>query len=209
MARMTQLLVVRHGETDWNREGRWQGHGGPGLNDLGRRQAQAIAARLSRLTFAALYTSDLGRARETAEIIAPAVRRDPVLESGLREVDIGDWRGLTRAQVRERSPDGYRRWLRGEPGWTGGETYDEMHERVIATVQRLLAAHPSGRVLIVSHGGAVRAVVAHAAGLPRHDRRHINGAANCSLTTVATARRTLRLIGFNDIGHLIGERGLC
>ena len=209
MVGMTQLLVARHGETDWNREGRWQGHGGPGLNETGRRQAEALAGRLSGLKIDALYTSDLARAVETAEILAARTGCTPVLERGLREVDNGDWRGLTRAQVRERNPAGYRRWLNGEPGWSGGESYEEMHRRVIETVQRLLDAHRRGRILVVSHGGAVRAIVAHATGLPGHDRRHIDGAGNCSLTTVTTDRRSLRLVGFNDIGHLIGVAGLC
>ena len=201
---MTQVLVVRHGETDWNREARWQGQGGPGLNDTGRAQAARIAQRLARVRVDALYTSDLARAEETARIIGRAVGERPRRLKGLREVDNGDWRGLTRAQVRQRNPAGYRRWLRGEPGWHGGETYDEMHARVIATLERLVAKHPRGRIVLVSHGGAVRAIVAHAVGLPRHDRVHIDGAANCSLTTVATVRGALRLVAFNDVGHLLG-----
>ena len=144
MVGMTQLLVARHGETDWNREGRWQGHGGPGLNETGRRQAEALAARLGGLKIDALYTSDLARALETAEILAARIGCTPVLKRGLREVDNGDWRGLTRAQVRERNPAGYRRWLNGEPGWSGGESYEDMHRRVIETVQRLLDAHRRG-----------------------------------------------------------------
>jgi 2,3-bisphosphoglycerate-dependent phosphoglycerate mutase len=204
MVGMTQLLVARHGETDWNREGRWQGHGGPGLNETGRRQAHALAGRLGGLQIDALYTSDLARAVETAEILAARIGRTPMLERGLREVDNGDWRGLTRAQVRQRDPAGYRRWLRGEPGWHGGETYDEMHARVVTTLDRLLAMHRRGRIVLVSHGGAVRAIVAHAVGLPAHDRVHIDGAENCSLTTVATVRGELRLVAFNDIGHLLG-----
>ena len=200
---MTQVLVVRHGETDWNRQGRWQGQGGPGLNETGREQAARVAARLARLRIDAVYTSDLERAEQTAAIIGRAIGHTPRREHGLREVDNGDWRGLTRAQVRERDPDGYRRWLRGESAWHGGETYDQMHARVIATLERLLAAHSRGRIVLVSHGGAVRAIVAHAAGLPGHDRVHIDGAQNCSLTTVTTVRRALRLVAFNDTGHLL------
>ena len=111
-----------------------------------------------------------------------------MLEPGLREVDNGDWRGLTRAQVRERNPAGYKRWLDGEPGWNGGESYERDARRVSRPSRRLLDAHRRGRIVVVSHGGAVRAIVAHAAGLPGHDRRHIDGAGNCSLTTVTTAR---------------------
>lgn len=202
MARMTQVLVARHGETDWNREGRWQGQGGPGLNATGRAQAAALAERLSHIRLEAIYTSDLARAVETAAIVGDAVGLEPVPEPGLREVDNGDWRGLTRAQVRAVNPEGYRRWLRGAAGWNGGETYDDMHVRVIATLERLLGRHRRGRILLVSHGGAVRAIVAHAAGAAGHDRRHIDGARNGSLTSVATTRGVLRLVSFNDDGHL-------
>jgi probable phosphoglycerate mutase len=199
---MTQVLVARHGETDWNREGRWQGQGGPGLNATGRDQAAALAARLATVRLDALYTSDLARAVQTAEIIAAVTGLVPVLEPGLREVDNGDWRGLTRAQVRASNPAGYRRWLNGDSGWHGGETYQQMHARVVATLQRLLADHRRGRILLVSHGGAVRAIVAHAVALADHDRRHIDGARNGSITTVATRRGALRLVSFNDDGHL-------
>ena len=202
MAAMTEVLVARHGETDWNREHRWQGQSGPGLNDRGREQARALAARLAGVRLTALYASDLPRAVETAEIIAAAVGLEPVLERGLREVDVGDWRGLTRAEVRERDPNGYRRWQHGEAGWKGGETYDEMHARVVATFSRLVDAHRRGRILLVSHGGGVRAIVAHTVGIAGHDRLHIDGADNCSLTTVTSARGALRLAGFNDVGHL-------
>jgi len=202
MVAMTEVLVVRHGETDWNREHRWQGQGGPGLNGRGRAQAEALAERLSSVRLGALYTSDLPRAVQTAEIIGRVVGLEPVSEPGLREVDVGNWRGLTRVEVRRRDPAGYRRWLRGESGWEDGETYEQMHARVMATFERLLDAHRRGRILLVSHGGGVRAIVAHAVGSPRHDRLHIDGALNCSLTTVTSTRGTLRLAGFNDVGHL-------
>ena len=201
---MTQVFVARHGETDWNREGRWQGHGGPGLNDHGRGQAHALAQRLRSAQLEALYTSDLDRARQTAEIVAAAIGLEPVPEPGLREVDNGDWRGLTREQVRDRNPQGYQRWLEGGSGWAGGETYEDMHARVVATLERLAAAHPEGRILLVAHGGTVRAAVAHAVGLQSHDRRHINGAANCSLTSIEHTGEGARLLGFNDVGHLLG-----
>jgi broad specificity phosphatase PhoE len=204
MAGMTEVLVARHGETDWNRESRWQGHGGPGLNERGRAQARALADRLAGARLAAIYTSDLARAVETARIIGEAVGLTPTADRGLREVDVGSWRGLTRAEVRQRDPAGYRRWQRGEAGWEGGESYDEMHARVVATLERLLETHHRGRILLVSHGGAVRAIVARAVGAPGHDRVHIDGADNCSLTTIASARGVLRLAGFNDVGHLLG-----
>src|SRR5258706_9255556 len=199
---MIRVFVARHGETEWNREGRWQGQGGPGLNEPGRGQARALAMRLSSLHVDALYTSDLDRARETAQIVATATGLEPVLDAGLREVDVGDWRGLTRDEVSRRDPDGYRRWLGGEAGWNGGETYAEMHARVVAAVERLVAASTGGRIAVISHGGAVRALAAHAVGLPKHDRLHIEGARNCSLTTLDFQAAGPRLVGYNDDGHL-------
>jgi 2,3-bisphosphoglycerate-dependent phosphoglycerate mutase len=199
---MIRVFVARHGETEWNREGRWQGQGGPGLNETGRVQARALAMRLSALHVDALYSSDLARARETAQIVATATGLEPVLDPGLREVDVGDWRGLTRDEVSRRDPDGYRRWLGGEAGWNGGETYEEMHARVVAAVERLVAASAAGRIAVISHGGAVRALAAHAVGLPKHDRLRIEGARNCSLTTVDYQQVSARLVGYNDDGHL-------
>jgi glucosyl-3-phosphoglycerate phosphatase len=197
-----RVFVARHGETEWNRDGRWQGQGGPGLNETGRDQAGALAARLAALKPDALYTSDLARATETAEIITAATGLTAIADAGLREVDVGDWRGLTRKQVSRSHPEGYRRWLKGQAGWDGGETYDEMHTRVVAAVAAIVAGATGERIAIISHGGAVRALVAHAVGLPRHERLRIDGARNCSLTTLLYSSDGIRLVGYNDDGHL-------
>jgi probable phosphoglycerate mutase len=199
---MIRVFVARHGETEWNREGRWQGQGGPGLNRTGREQAGALATRLAALKLDALYTSDLARATETAEIVAAATGLTAIADAGLREVDVGDWRGLTREQVRQSHPDGYRRWLKGDAGWDGGETYDEMHARTVAAVAAIVAGANGTRIAVISHGGAVRALAAHAVGLPRHERLRIDGARNCSLTTLVYGPDGTRLVGYNDDGHL-------
>jgi broad specificity phosphatase PhoE len=197
----TRLLVVRHGQTDWNRDERWQGHGGPGLNDRGRRQAVQLAARLRRLAPVATYASDLRRAVETAHLLTGA---DPTLEPRLREVDVGSWTGLTREEVAERDPGGYARWAAGETGWSDGETYQQMHDRVAAVVDELADRHTGETILLVAHGGTVRATAAHAVGLPGHDRRRIQGAANCSLTVVERAiDGGLALLSFNERSHLV------
>ncbi len=199
---MIRVFVARHGETEWNRTGRWQGHSGPGLNQTGRSQAEALAGRLAALGIDALYTSDLARARETADLVAEATRLAPTLDAGLREVDVGDWCGLTRDQVKRRDPQAFSRWMKGEAGWHGGETYDEMHERVVAAVDRIVATATGKRLAVISHGGAVRALAAHAAGLPGHDRLRIEGARNCSLTTLTYGSNGATLLGYNDDGHL-------
>jgi broad specificity phosphatase PhoE len=203
LAQMTRILLVRHGETDWNRDERWQGHAGPSLNQRGRAQAEAVAARLAGRRPAALVTSDLPRAVETAEVIAEATGLLPNLDSGLREVDVGSWSGLTREEAELSDPDGYARWTSGESGWSGGETYDQMHHRVVAALERLAAAYEAGTIVAVAHGGAVRAGACHAAGLPGHDRRRFVGCANCSITELLyAAARIPALVAYNDTGHL-------
>ena len=200
---MTTILLARHGETDWNREGRFQGHADPPLNETGRAQAAALARELAGVALAAVYSSPLRRALETAEVVAAEHGLEPVAVDALREVDVGSWAGQSRDEIRTRDPQGYARWLDGESGWEGGETYDELHARSVAAVTRLVLRHPGETILAVTHGGVVRAIAAHAAGLERHDRRRIIGAANCSLTVVQTGvDDRLSLVSFNDIGHL-------
>jgi broad specificity phosphatase PhoE len=182
---VTQILIVRHGETDWNRDRRFQGHADPPLNDAGREQARALADELvgERIDF--VYTSDLVRARETAEIVAARVGADVVVLSELREIDVGDWEGLTWPEIEERHPEGARSWHEHGQGWTSGETYDELGERIIAALRRIAADHPDQSVLVVGHGGTVRATRAFIEGLSVADsRRQSPGIGNCEVFRV-------------------------
>ena len=136
-------------------------------------------------------------------MIAEATGLRPSLDPGLREVDVGSWSGLTREEAESSDPDGYARWTSGESGWSGGETYDQMHHRVVAALERVAAAHEGGTIVAVAHGGAVRAGACHAAGLPGHDRRRFVGCANCSITELLyAAARIPALVAYNDTGHL-------
>lgn len=146
---MTTILLARHGETDWNREGRWQGWADPPLNDLGREQARTLAAELQATSFAAVYSSDLRRAAETAEIVAAPHGVPVVLDRDLRELDVGSWSGLTRAEIMKRFPDGRR---------PDGETHEQQATRVRAAVVRIARDHPGRRVLVVGHGGTIRSI---------------------------------------------------
>jgi broad specificity phosphatase PhoE len=156
---MTTILLARHGETEWNRIGRYQGWADPPLNETGREQARMLAEQLRSTPFAAVYSSDLRRARETAEIVAAPHGVPVVVEPGLREVNVGAWSGLTRAEVERRFPAGER---------PGGETREQHAARVLGAAERIARAHPAERILLVSHGGTMRALRTHVSDDPHH-----------------------------------------
>ena len=149
---MTTLLLVRHGETDWNAEGRLQGQTDRPLSDYGRRQAQQLAAELDGEELEAIYSSDLARARETAEIVGRKLGLPTVLDPGLREKDWGTWEGLT-AVERDRVE-------------FVGESTEAHEERILRALRRISEGHPDGgSVLVVTHGGSMRRVQTAALGM--------------------------------------------
>jgi probable phosphoglycerate mutase len=182
----TTIVMVRHGETNWNRDNRFQGHADPPLNETGRRQARALARDLRDDRLSALYTSPLQRAAETAAIVARELELEVRLLEALREVDVGSWSGLTRAEVEDRFPEGYRRWLDYGHGWDDGETYADLGRRVLAGLVEIAATHPGERVLAVTHGGPIRSALAAATGVKFADaRRSINVVGNCAVVRLA------------------------
>jgi 2,3-bisphosphoglycerate-dependent phosphoglycerate mutase len=170
---VTTLLLARHGESDWNRARRWQGFADRPLSDKGRAQAAELAERLADIALDAVYSSDLQRARDTADAVARAQGLELTTLPALREVDVGSWQGLTREEAEARFPEGFRRWRAGGTGWEDGESYGEMSARVLGAVTEIARRHDEGRVLIVSHGGPIRAIHAAALGLEVEAYRRI------------------------------------
>ena len=156
---MTAILLARHGETDWNREGRFQGWADPPLNDAGRAQARVLAERLSGTRLDAVYASDLRRAHTTAVIVAAPHDVAVVVDPALREIDVGSWSGLTRSQIEERFPGAEHH---------DGETREHHLARVLDAVERIARRHCGGRILVVSHGGSLRTLRRHCVGEPVH-----------------------------------------
>src|SRR5215210_7285077 len=192
---MTTILLVRHGETDWNRDNRFQGHADPPLNDRGRGQARELAARLGEEEVDAVFTSPLRRARETAEIIGDALVLPVAAHQGLREVDVGEWQGLTRDEIATRYPEAFARWLDYGRGWERGETYEAMAERTLDAVHDISAAYPRGHVVVVTHGGPVRALFASAAGITHTEaRRRTSVIANCGVAHFAVEDGAVRAV---------------
>jgi phosphoserine phosphatase len=179
------LLLARHGETDWNRDHRWQGFTGPPLNETGRRQARELAARLDDVD--AIYSSDTERARETAEIVAAQLGVSVTQDPRLREVNFGEWEGLTRQEINERYEDAFTRWDACElPQPTGGESDAAMAARVLEALAEIAGRHGDGRVLVVTSGGPIRAVQAQAGGVEQAlARRHFKRTENCAFVECA------------------------
>ncbi|HZT93458.1 MAG TPA: histidine phosphatase family protein [Gaiellaceae bacterium] len=148
---MTTLLLVRHGETDWNADGRLQGQTDRPLSDYGRRQARQLAEELGGEELEAIYSSDLARARETAEIVGERLGLPVVLDPDLREKDWGNWEGLT-AVERDRVE-------------FVGESTEAHQARILRALRRISERHPAGRVLVVTHGGSMRRVQTVALGM--------------------------------------------
>jgi 2,3-bisphosphoglycerate-dependent phosphoglycerate mutase len=149
---VTTLLLVRHGETDWNADGRLQGHTDRPLSEFGRRQARRLAEELADEEIAAIYSSDLARARETAEIVGERLGLPVALDPELREKDWGTWEGLT-AVERDRVE-------------FVGESTEAHAERMLRALRRISGRHPDGgRVLVVTHGGSMRRVQTAALGM--------------------------------------------
>ena len=161
---MTRLLLLRHGQSEWNALGRWQGWADPGLSALGRLQAEQAGRRLAAIgeTFTTVVSSDLVRSMATGEILARELGLSPPLpERGLREFDVGEWSGLTRDEIEARWPGDLAKWRRGQlVQMPGGETRAEFELRIFAalgSVASLASTSPgaSPAVLVVTHGGVI------------------------------------------------------
>lgn len=183
---MTELYLVRHGETDWNRDRRIQGRTDVPLNEAGRAQARAVARILARRSWDAVLTSPLSRARETAEIIAGVLELDaPEVFDGAMERDYGAAEGMNFAELQAQYP--------GEQRAPGAETRDEVAARVVPALLALAAERPGQSLLVVSHGGAIRSVLV--AVDPEQARETIT---NASVHSFRVEDGELRLIAFDD-----------
>jgi probable phosphoglycerate mutase len=166
---VTRLLLVRHGQSEWNAQGRWQGQADPHLSDHGREEARLAASALSGFG-GIVFSSPLLRARETAEIISSHVSDGSVfLEPDLREIDVGEFSGLTNDQIEQRMPDAWQMLRAGKlSAFPGGEAREHFLQRVLGSLERIATHHPEADVLAVAHGGAIAAVERHLGVHPGH-----------------------------------------
>lgn len=154
------FLLIRHAESTWNATGRWQGQADPPLSERGRQQALRLARALAAEPVDHLITSDLARASETAAILAEAWGLSPRLDPLLRELDVGEWTGLTRAEIADREVAALERFESAVPDVRpgGGESRRELRRRVRTAAAEIASAHPGARVALVTHLGTIRAL---------------------------------------------------
>jgi broad specificity phosphatase PhoE len=197
------LYVVRHGATDWNQSGRIQGHTDIPLNETGRAQARLASIRLAGVYATALYSSDLLRAYETAQIIGQATGLGVVQTPGLREINFGVWQGLSSLQIRERDPDVYaaRRANPYDVAPSGAETWRRFYDRALQAVRDILAATTAQRVIVVTHSGVCTVIGLHALGFDCTGKRTFDSH-NCGIHTIAVHGDSWQAVTFNDITHL-------
>lgn len=202
------LHLARHGETADNARRVFQGQGGTGLNRLGRAQAARLAERFRHAPPAAIVTSDLERAVATARVVAEACAVPIELEEGLREVDVGAWTGKSHEEIASAFPEEWSAWESGvDVRRGGGETYEELAGRIEATMASIAGrlGLKDQRILVVSHGGAIRSWIGRLLGISVEGSRTLSAVGNCALTVVEwDARGRHRLHSWNDVAHLEG-----
>ena len=200
---LTQILAIRHGQTDWNAHGRIQGHLDIGLNDAGREQARRLGDALLGQEVAAIYSSDLQRARHTAEQVARATGAQVVLDPALRERAFGIFEGHTHTEIEQRWPEDARRWRQRDPAFAaqGGETLVEFHARCVGAAQRLAGAHRGEVIALVAHGGVMDALYRAALRLPP-DAPRTWALRNASINRLLHGEEGFGLVGWDDGAHL-------
>ncbi|HZY27818.1 MAG: histidine phosphatase family protein [Jiangellaceae bacterium] len=181
---MTRRIVLwRHGRTEWNATGRFQGQTDISLDEVGREQADGAARRLASLQPERLVSSDLHRARDTMAALAALTGLEIDLDVRLRETFAGDWQGLTGAEISSRYPEEYKSWRAGDPLLRvgGGETRQEVAERMAAAVRDVAARlSDDGLAVLTTHGGAARLGIAALIGMPLERFTNIGGLSNTS-----------------------------
>ena len=202
----TYLLLIRHGQTEWNRDHRIQGNGDSPLTEHGHAQARAAANALQRFEIDALYASDAGRALQTAAPIADMLQRQPETDPRLRERHYGIFEGKTSVEVRSQYPDLYEAYKKRHPDFVvpGGESIAGVQARGVAACTDIAQRHPGQHVAVISHGGTIRAIARYVLDVPLMAKWRVR-LENGGLTIIRYNDRFADpwwLITLNEVSHL-------
>jgi probable phosphoglycerate mutase len=195
---MKRLMIVRHGESEWNADRRLQGQADIALSPRGREQAEALRASIERLAPDHTICSDLKRAHDTALLLGAD---DAHCMPGLREIDVGEWTGQAIGDIRARDPEGYRGWRAGTHTPPGGEAWAAFLARTNAAVVDALKSHE--RLLVVCHGGVIRALLEHLIALPPHRIIPVGPASLSILAEHGAGDMRLELFNYSPTGPIL------
>lgn len=202
---MTRLCIVRHGETAWNAEHRVQGQLDVPLNAVGLAQAEAVGRALGGEKFDAIYSSDLSRARQTAEPVSGLLGLPIELDPGLRERHYGIFQTLTYPEVRVRYAEDWARFERRDPlfSFRTGESLEDFSQRSLSIVNRIARTHPGKHILIVTHGGVLNEIHRHIHNTPVSAPRDFR-IPNCGINRVVHDSGAWSIESWADVAHLEG-----
>jgi len=200
---MLNLLLVRHGETDWNVTQRFQGQTDVPLNQKGHQQAAAIAQHLASEEIHAIYSSDLSRAWDTAEEIAKNHQCEVVAEPRLQEISFGQWEGMTYDELQQREPEAVKAWHNdiGSFSPPGGETLQQLSVSAAAAYQHISVNHQDQTVILVAHGGSLQMLITNLLGLPPKSFWQFN-LDHCSLSKISVYEEGAIINFLNDTNHI-------
>ncbi len=200
---MTDFILIRHGETDWNRELRFQGHVDVPLNATGHEQARRLSERITGEKVDHFYASDLIRTRQTAEPSHRVLSLSPFFDSTLREQHFGQVEGMRADDIKAKHPEAWAQWTQFLPDYAlpGGESTRSFHERVMTAMKRLQLAHPDQTVMVVTHGGVLDMIYRTARSLGLDGPRK-SDIPNAGINRVSMKGDMLEIIDWADARHL-------
>ena len=198
----TTIILIRHGQTDWNLEGRWQGSTDIPLNATGKAQARALAARLVSWPIENIYSSDLKRAAETARTLADSLNIEPVFDPGWRERDMGELEGLTKEEVQAKHPHLVlpRTFIEAKEG----ETYAVFKRRIVKAFQRIMDNHEGQTTAVISHSASLRVLVSYVLEIPDRIFAPFSLGGNTGLSRIVIEDGRAQLTLLNDTSHIEG-----
>jgi 2,3-bisphosphoglycerate-dependent phosphoglycerate mutase len=209
MTNSTSVTLIRHGETEWNLSGRWQGHADSPLSDRGVAQAEALGKRMQPDDFDFFYSSDLGRALHTSRLLGGPSGWEAIPREDFRERDLGILEAMTTHEMMEREPEAYCSFRNDGPEYVppGGESFKHFYERCSNAIEEIALAHQGARVGVVTHGGVLGAVFRFVLNIPlKAERNYV--LLNCSLNRLEKKEDGWNLVSWGDVAHLQGMNSL-
>ena len=209
MSTATSITLIRHGETEWNLSGRWQGHADSPLSERGVAQAEALGKRMKSDDFDFFYSSDLGRAMHTSRLVGGPSGWEAIPREDLRERDLGVLEALTTEEMLESEAETYRSFRHDGPEYVppGGESFKQFCDRCSRAVEGIALAHEGAKIGIVTHGGVLGALFRYVLNVPLEKERNFV-LLNCSLNRIEKKDKVWNLVSWGDIAHLEGMDSL-